>query len=351
MVSHMPMKSRSRSLVAKESKASERGIPSTSFALESLEGRLLMRAPTTWGAWNKYIYQDAAVASFPRLTGRGETVAVLDTGIANVPSLRGKIVGGYNFIGNNTNFNDTDGHGTSVAGVIAASAFTFQGRRYQGIAPGVKLAAVKIDDGSNNPTPANIQAGLQWVLNNAARYNIVAVNISEGDNNIYTNHNASSIYSAQLAQLTGRGIFVAAAVGNDANHAGIEYPAADPNVVSVGSTNLSDQLSSFSDSGPNLDLLAPGEFVVTPYVVKGSSTFINGQGTSYAAPMAVATAALIRQVSNTFSVRDILSIEQNTPFQDFDAGSGLTFPRLDLFNALYVATHSVNNAVARKIFA
>ena len=318
--------------------------------MEPLESRLLMRG-SPWGAWNQYIYQDAAVASFSTLTGRGETVAVLDTGIASVPSLRGKIIGGYNFINNNTNYNDTDGHGTSVAGVIAASAFTFQGRKYQGIAPGVKLVAVKIDDGSDNPTAANIQAGLQWVLNNAAKYNIVAVNISEGDNNIYTDHNAGSIYSSQLAQLAGRGIFVAAAAGNDSNHSGIEYPAADPNVISVGSTNLSDQLSSFTDSGPNLDLLAPGEFVITPSVASGRSTFVNGTGTSYSAPMAVATAALIRQVSNTFTVRDILSIEQNTPFQDFDSGSGLTFPRLDLFNALYVATHSVGSAAVRKIFA
>ena len=317
--------------------------------MEPLENRLLMRS-SPWGAWSKFIYQDAAVASFPKLTGKGEAIAILDTGIANVPSLKGKIVGGRNILNNSNNYTDTDGHGTSVAGVIAASAFTFNGNKYQGIAPGVKLLAVKIDDGSDNPTPANIQAGLQWVLNNAARYNIVAVNISEGDNNIYTDHGASSIYSAQLAALAGQGIFVAAAAGNDGNSSGVEYPAADPNVASISSVNLSDQVSSFSNTGLNVDLLAPGESIVTPGLVNGRATYIIGQGTSYSAPMAVATAALIRQASTRFSVRDILSIEQNTPFQDVAPGNGLAFPRLDLFNSLYVATHSVGSA-AKKVFA
>ena len=66
--------------------------------------------------------------------------------------------------------------------------------------------------------------------------------------------------------------------------------------------------------------------------------------------MAVATAALIRQVSNTFSTRDILAIEQNTPFFDTDPVNHLSFARLDLFNALYVATHSVNALAKKKLF-
>lgn len=318
--------------------------------IESLEARLLMRNPAPqWGAWNQYIYQDAAVAAFPKLTGRGETIAVLDTGIANVPSLRGKVIGGYNFIDNNKNYSDTDGHGTSVAGVIAASSFTFQGRKYQGIAPGVKLVSVRIDDGINDPTEANIQKGLQWVLDNAAKYNIVAVNLSEGSGN-FTTHNATSSYSTQLAQLVGRGIFVAAASGNDGLHNSIEYPAADASVISVGSTNLSDRLSSFTNSGPNLDLLAPGEFIVTPSIVNGRATYVNVAGTSFSVPMAVATAALIRQVSSTFSTRDILAIEQNTPFFDTDPVSTLSFARLDLFNSLYVATQSVSALARKKMF-
>jgi serine protease AprX len=317
--------------------------------IEPLEARLLMRsshAPVPWGAWNQYIYQDAAVASFPTLTGRGETVAVLDTGISNVPSLRGKIVGGYNFINNNTNYSDTTGHGTSVAGVIAASQFTFQGRKYQGIAPGVKLVSLRIDDGINPTTDANMQAALQWVLNNSAKYNIVAVNISEGGSIAYPGAH-TSIYSPQLAELAGRGIFVAAAAGNDSAHNGVDYPAADPNVFAVGSSNLADQPSSFTDSGPNLDLLAPGEYVITPTVINGRASFLNGTGTSYSTPIAVATAALIRQVSTNFTIQEIGNIERNTPFIDNDPSNGLSFPRLDLFNSLYVAIHTANPAHAK----
>jgi subtilisin family serine protease len=317
---------------------------SSATMIEPLEERLLMRASSApWGAWNQFIYQDAAAASFPTLTGRGETVAVLDTGISNVPSLKGKIIGGYNFVNNNTNYNDTTGHGTSVAGVIAASQYTFQGRKYQGVAPGVKLAALRIDDGTNTPTDANIQAALQWVLDNSARYNIVAVNISEGGLTQYGG-NHTSIYSPQLAELTGHGIFVAAAAGNENAHNGVDYPAADPNVFAVGSSNLYDQPSSFTNTGPNLNLLAPGEYVVTPTITNGRSGFLNGTGTSYSAPIATATAALIRQVSNTFSVQAIRNIEQSTPFFDTDPANGLSFPRLDLFNALYVATHQVGAA-------
>ena len=316
-------------------------------SVEALESRRLMSA--TWSPQAQYIYQPAAILSFPKLTGKGETVAVLDTGIAAVPSLKGKIVGGYNFIDGNTKYNDTDGHGTSVASLIASSAFTYNGQRYQGIAPGVKLAAVKIDNGDGNPTAANIQAGLQWVLNNARKYNIVAVNLSEGDNGRYFDHNASGLYDSELSQLAARGIFVAAASGNDSWHDSMEYPAANPNVAAIGSSNFSSgNISAFSDTGPALDLTAPGENVVFATLVNGRAGYSTESGTSFSTPMAVGAAALIRQANKTLSVQDILAVEQSTPLYDADTISGQFYPRLDLFNSLYIATHPVSAQFSRK---
>src|SRR5947207_11925442 len=96
--------------------------------MEPLEPRELLSG--NWGAIPRLIGQDLAAANYPGATGAGESIAVLDTGIDyNLPELGGgfgaghKVIAGWNFVNNNGNPIDTDGHGTGVAGLIAASPY------------------------------------------------------------------------------------------------------------------------------------------------------------------------------------------------------------------------------------
>jgi subtilisin family serine protease len=315
-------------------------VETTAPACEALEPRLMMRGGAPTGAYAQFIYQTAAAASFPGLTGKGESIAVIDTGISTKPSsLSGKVVAGWNFIDNNNRWQDTDGHGTAVAGVLAGKSFTYQGQRYQGIAPGAKLVALKVDDGVNDVPDARIAAALQWVLDHASQYNIVGVNISEGTGS-FGGKISGPVYGGLLAQLAGRGIFVGAAAGNESDRSGVDYPGADVNAVSVGSTNLADQLSNFTNAGAALDILAPGESIVAPTLAGGRATVMTVAGTSFATPIIVGTAALIHQANPSFSTAQILDALWNTPFYDTDPIGGGTYARVDVYNSLFVALTS-----------
>jgi subtilisin family serine protease len=302
---------------------------------EALESRQMMSS-APWGGYANFIEQNTAVKQFSSYTGSGQTVAVIDTGIstANNSSLSGKVVAGWNFIDNNANWQDTDGHGTAVATLLAGRKFTYAGNRFQGIAPGARLVALKVDDGVNDPTPTNIRAALQWVIDHKSKYNITAVNISEGDGS-YGSKITGPDYGDLLAQLRSMNVFVAAAAGNESTRSAVDYPAADVNVVAVGSTDLSDNLSSFTNAGPDLDLLAPGEGIVTRGL---NGAFLTAaEGTSFSTPLVVGAAVLLHQANKFLTPAQILNDLQNTPFYDTDPIGGGTYARLDLFNSLTVA--------------
>src|SRR5262245_2482033 len=132
-------------------------------SLEGLESRVLF----AWSSYAKLVNQDDAVADFPSLNGSGQTVAVIDTGIDyNLAGLGGgfgtghKVIAGYDFFSNDSDPMDLDGHGTSVAGVIAANPYTVGGITYQGVAPSAKLVALRVGTESNIPN-ANIEKALQ----------------------------------------------------------------------------------------------------------------------------------------------------------------------------------------------
>jgi serine protease AprX len=113
------------------------------------------------------------------LTGAGIGVAVIDSGVAMMPELRGRIAASMDFTGERGLGLDQYGHGTHVAGIIAAAgANRFDETR--GVAPGAHIVSLKVLDAQGKGLAANVVAAIDWVVENHARYNIQVINLSLG---------------------------------------------------------------------------------------------------------------------------------------------------------------------------
>ncbi|MGY1593103.1 S8 family serine peptidase [Geodermatophilus sp. SYSU D00708] len=203
-------------------------------------------------------------------------VAVLDTGVAPHPELAGALVAGQNFTtSDTTDTTDRHGHGTHVAGTIAADA----GSAVEGVAAGARLMPVKVlpDSGSGISTWAN--AGIVW----AADHGADVINMSLGG------PGNSSVYAAAVDYARSKGVTVVAAAGND-NSSAPFYPAATPGVVSVAAVDDAKAKAPFSNYGPSVDVAAPGVGILSTYL-DGDLVFMSG--TSMASPHVAGVAALV----------------------------------------------------------
>ncbi|MBC8105684.1 MAG: S8 family serine peptidase [Anaerolineae bacterium] len=329
-------------------------------AIESLETRVLF----AWSAYAQLVNQDDAASQFASITGAGTAVAVIDTGVDYTQAALGggfgakfKVVAGYDFVDNDSDPMDESGHGTSVAGVIAADPYTVGGVTYQGVAPGAKIVALRVgteDSISDN----NIEQALQWVIANYKKYAISVINLSLGSG-AFTDSESSAQLSDEFKTLRDSGIFVVAASGNSndqssgpINQDGVAFPAADPNVFAVGAVDSNDVITSWSQRGDELDLLAPGVDIVMPKLGGG---FVTEDGTSFASPYVAGTAALLKQADSSARPGDIGSILMGSGKNNRD-GSGetgntttLQFSRLDIASALTLTTLRKGSAATLKL--
>ena len=204
-------------------------------------------------------------------------VAVIDTGIdLTHPDLQDNIKGGYNAIYPTKSANDDNGHGTHVAGIIAAAQ---NGIGVVGMGPKIDLYAVKALNRQGSGYLSDIIEGLDWSIANG----IQVVNMSLGaKTNVQSFHDA--VIKAYQA-----GLVLVAAAGNDYGGA-VNFPAAYPEVVAVSATDSGDQVAAFSSVGPEVDLSAPGVGIFSTY--KGSS-YKTLSGTSMATPHVAGAAALV----------------------------------------------------------
>jgi subtilisin len=237
----------------------------------------------------------------------GVAVAVLDTGIdLTHPDLRSNIVANKNCIRPTRTGNDDNGHGSHVAGTIAA-VNNSQGAL--GVTSQAKLVAVKVLSSSGSGTWSQIICGLDWVVANASRYNIKVVNMSLGgtgasDNNC-GNLNSDALHRA-ICRVRDAGITIVVAAGNSNRDSASFVPAAyDDAVITVsalvdtdgqagglgGSTGYGadDTFASFSNFGSAVDLGAPG---VNIYSTNRSGGYTTLSGTSMASPHVAGAAAM-----------------------------------------------------------
>jgi len=230
-------------------------------------------------------------------TGSGVVVAVADTGAdASHPDLAGQLVAGYNFVGNNSNTTDDNGHGTHVAGTVAAR--TNNGLGVAGIAYNAKVMPVKVLDSTGSGSYTAIINGITYAADHGAK----VINMSLGG---YS-------YAASLQEAVNyawnRGVVIVAAAGND-NTASPSYPAACQNVIAVAATDQNDNKASFSNYGAHISVAAPGVSILS--TVRGGS-YAAWNGTSMASPHVAGLAALVISQSSSRSNAQVRQIMEQS---------------------------------------
>ncbi|KJR47064.1 N-acetylmuramoyl-L-alanine amidase [Desulfosporosinus sp. I2] len=225
-------------------------------------------------------------------TGQGVTVAVIDTGVAlQHPDLIHNLVPGYNAItgsevaGANQ---DNNGHGTGVAGVIAAERNRVG---ITGVAYQAKIMPVKVMDSKGEGNDDVIADGIIW----AAAHGAKIINLSLGSEN---GSFASDILKKAVAYAADKGCLLIAASGNydpkSQTNPGVSYPASDPHVLAVTATDKADEVTDYSSTGPEVDLAAPGDSIPTDgWSPTSGSGYVSASGTSMAAPFVAGEAALL----------------------------------------------------------
>ncbi|MFC4410589.1 S8 family serine peptidase [Chungangia koreensis] len=217
-------------------------------------------------------------ASFTNgITGKGVKVAVIDSGIQAHRDLQ--IAGGVSTVDGVQSYSDDNGHGTHVAGIIAA-----QNNNYGtvGVAPDVQLYAVKALPSSGTGNLNDVLEGIQWSIQN----DMDILNLSLGS------ESDVPVMRLMLEEADSDGILVVAAAGNDGGTKPVNYPAQYASTIAVTAVDSSKQLASFSNYGSTVDIAAPGVQIL--------STYLNGNhawssGTSQATPHVTGILALLKQ--------------------------------------------------------
>ncbi|MBM7776080.1 subtilisin family serine protease [Actinokineospora baliensis] len=226
------------------------------------------------------------------LTGKGVTVAVLDTGIdATHPDLAGAVTQARNF-SDSPDTDDRVGHGTHVAATITGSG------RYQGVAPDSALLVGKVLGDHGGGSESDVIAGMEWAATSGAD----VVNLSLGTSSPSTGDDPASLAVNRLTAETGT-LFVVAA-GNTGRQVG--SPAAADAALTVGAVDRADALAPFSSRGPRAgdgaikpDITAPGVAIVAAKAAHGEigdpvgDRHVSLSGTSMATPHVAGAAALL----------------------------------------------------------
>lgn len=224
-------------------------------------------------------------------------VAVLDTGIDSSHSdLSGEVETGYNFIDDNTNTSDDNGHGTHVAGIIDAS--TNNGNGIASIGFKGTLLPVKVLDSNGVGTAGDVASGITYATDQGAKI----VNLSLGGSSFSQTEQDAINYADQ------HGVVVVAAAGNNGNNSPV-YPAADSGVLAVSASDSSDNLASFSSFGSDIFVSAPGVNITSTYNDGG---YAEMSGTSMAAPHLAGLIALALSYKNSTGINIIDAIKQTS---------------------------------------
>jgi len=208
--------------------------------------------------------------------GAGVNVGVIDTGISSVhPDLIANIKGGVSEVGYTSSWNDDNGHGSHVAGIIGAVDNSIGAI---GASPAANLYAIKVLDRRGSGYLSDVIDGVDWAIGSGMN----VINLSLG-----CDCPSESLHDA-VARARDAGIVVVAAAGNSGGS--VLYPAAYPEAIAVAAVDSSDTAPYWSSLGPEVDLAAPGKSIYSTYKRTGYATL---SGTSMAAPHVAGATALM----------------------------------------------------------
>lgn len=210
--------------------------------------------------------------------GAGVRVALLDTGIEHThPDLLGAVDDLRDFTGGASGTLDRVGHGTHTAGIVGARR---NDRGVVGVAPECRLLVGKVlgDDGSG--ADDSVAAGIDWAVQAGA--DVVSMSLGSPT--------PSPAIAAAVARAAAAGKFLICAAGNDGRDQSVNYPARFDDTVAVGAVDRHGRIAEFSSRGPEVDVCAPGEDVLSTYLGGGYARL---SGTSMAAPFVSGVVALL----------------------------------------------------------
>jgi len=232
-------------------------------------------------------------------------IAFLDTGVdmSHIELVNKVVSPGRDFVNNDMDATDDNSHGTWVAGIAAAETNNNEG--IAGVAWNCRVLPVKVIDAEGNGFYDELIEGLIWAADNGAK----VINVSAGGDADDPALKAACKYAYD------KNVVVVAAAGNDG--VSVSYPAAyDDYVLAVAATDTSDEHASFSNPGPQVDVAAPGVWILGPvpqwYAGPGFLPYIFGSGTSAAAPHVAGLAALLVSVKPWLTPKQIMDVIRYT---------------------------------------
>lgn len=316
--------------------------PVREFHLFLAESVPLVNATSTW----------SRQVSSLNLTGAGQTVCILDTGVNFThPDLVGKNATcmidctGASCV-QNCSATDTDGHGTHVAGIVGANG------TFKGVAPDAMIIGVKVCGASC--FDSDIEAGIVWCTQNKATYDISVISMSLGSEELNVTYCPGDPLENEIQDAIAANISVVASSGNDGNHSRIASPACIPGVISVAdsydanvgslvwsgctdATTFTDKIVCHANRNAITTIVAPGALINSTSI---GPLYASMGGTSMAAPHVAGAIALLQAYltastgteANTSAIQSALTA---SPIQLNDSNnSGEIFPRLDILSSL-----------------
>ncbi|MYY86318.1 MULTISPECIES: type VII secretion-associated serine protease mycosin [unclassified Streptomyces] len=276
-------------------------------------------------------------------TGRGVTVAVIDSGVDDtVPDLRGQVLDGEDYSdlpGDETS--DRADHGTGTAALIAGTGARGETAGSYGLAPGARILPIRMTYGNERSARARQLTGYSHDMATAIRYaadsKAQILNISMGNSNLPGSSNVNTPeLAAAVKYAIAKGKLIFAAVGNSgAKGNEAEYPAATPGVVGVGAINSKVERTRESQWGPQVDMVAPGDDMW--HACSGGTQLCKTHGTSNSTALASASAALIWSKHPNWTNNQVLRVMINTMqgnedgwSRDDSVGYGAVRPRIAL---------------------
>jgi subtilisin family serine protease len=285
------------------------------------------------------------------LTGEGETICIIDTGIDynhtdfgncygnNDPDSDCKILGGMDYCADDTTCtssddypNDNHGHGSHVAGIAAADGGLV------GVAPGANLIIIKAANSSGTFWDDDLEKAINWCVDNASTFNIGVISMSLGGG-LFSDYCNSDPLADEINNAIANDISVIVATGNEGSTSQIEGPACVQNATPVGGSDKSDGMYSNGNRNSLVMLLAPGVNINSTIP---SSSYATLSGTSMATPHVSGAFALVRQYlrleksGTVYTPEEIENVLNDTgKVIDDSGGSGLKYSRIDLYGAIY----------------